>query len=277
MSRVKSNKGSAGIDGLQVAALEDYWKLYGAKICQVLLSGDYIPRPVRPKTIPKPGGGERLLGIPTVVDRLVQTMLVIVLEPLFEPYFSDSSYGFRPGRSQHMAVSKAKGYVSSGLEWVVDIDLEKFFDRVNHDVLMARIARHVADKRVLKLLRRFLSAGAMVDGVVIKTEEGTPQGGPLSPLLSNIVLDDLDKELERRGHRFVRFADDCNIYVGSESSAIRVMDSTTRFLEVKLRLKVNRSKSAAALTSERGFPGFHFGRKEWESVSSDLGQSDDSL
>ena len=256
ISHVKKNKGAPGIDGKTVDELDELWSAHGARICQVLVAGDYIPRPVRQKLIPKPDGGERMLGIPTVLDRLVQTMLVLVLEPLFEPHFSDSSYGFRPGRSQYMAVAKAKEYVVSGLEWVADIDLEKFFDRVNHDVLMSRVSRRVTDKRVLKLLRRFLTCGMMINGVAIETEEGTPQGGPLSPLLSNVMLDDLDKELERRGHRFVRFADDCNIYTGSEFAARRVLESVTRFLEVKLRLKVNRDKSAAALTSERRFLGF---------------------
>jgi group II intron reverse transcriptase/maturase len=184
-------------------------------------------------------------------------MLRSVLEPILDPEFSDSSYGFRPGRSAHDAVRKAGEYVASGLVWVVDIDLERFFDRVNHDVLMSRLARKVDDKRVLKLVRRFLSAGAMEGGVVVRTLEGTPQGGPLSPLLSNLLLDDLDKDLERRGHRFVRYADDCNVYVRSQGAAERVLASVTSFLEVKLRLKVNRVKSAAAPSSERRFPGFH--------------------
>lgn len=256
MARVKANRGAPGIDGMTVDELDAFWVAHGERICQVLREGAYVPRPVRRVTIPKPGGGERLLGIPTVVDRLVQQMLLTVLEPLFEPHFSDSSFGFRPGRSQHGAVLRSKEFVASGLDWVADIDLEKFFDRVNHDVLMSRLARRVTDKRMLKLLRRFLNVGAMVDGVVIETQEGTPQGGPLSPLLANVLLDDLDKELERRGHRFVRYADDCNIYVGSEEAAKRVLETTSRFVEVKLRLRVNRAKSAAARSSERRFLGF---------------------
>jgi len=197
-----------------------------------------------------------LLGIPTVVDRVVQQMLLTVLEPIFEPLLSDSSYGFRPGRSPHDAVLKAQEYVFLGLEWVVDVDLEKFFDKVNHDVLMSRLARHIADKHMLRLLRRFLNSGVLTSGVVVETEEGTPQGGPLSPLLANVLLDDLDKELERRNHRFVRFADDCNIYVRSEAAAQRVLESVTKYLEVKLRLRVNRAKSAVARTPERRFLGF---------------------
>lgn len=256
ISRVKRNGGAAGVDGMSVHELSSFWRLHGEKICRVLVSGDYVPRPVRRVTIPKPGGGERMLGIPTVVDRVVQQMLLIVLEPRFEALFSDSSYGFRPNRSAHDAVMQARAYVASGLEWVVDIDLERFFDRVNHDVLMSRLALRISDKRVLKLIRRFLSSGVMMDGVVTDTEEGTPQGGPLSPLLANVLLDDFDKELERRGLHFVRYADDCNIYVGSERSAARVLETATNFLEVQLRLKVNRVKSASAPVSERRFLGF---------------------
>jgi RNA-directed DNA polymerase len=206
--------------------------------------------------IPKPGGGERELGIPTVVDRVVQQMLLIALEPRFESLFSDSSYGFRPNRCAHDAVMKAKEHVASGLVWAVDIDLERFFDRVNHDILMSRLALRISDRRVLKLIRRFLTSGVMLDGVVADTEEGTPQGGPLSPLLANVLLDDFDKELERRGVRFVRYADDCNIYVGSKRAAARVLETASNFLEVKLRLRVNRAKSAAAPVSERQFLGF---------------------
>lgn len=257
LSRVKTNGGSPGPDGMTVLELDAFWSAHGGRICEVLLAGDYVPRPVLRKRIPKPDGGERLLGIPSVVDRVVQEMLRQVLEPLLDPEFSDSSYGFRPGRSAHDAVSRAGEYVASGLEWVVDIDLERFFDRVNHDVLMSRLARRITDPRVLKLVRRFLNAGVMEDGVVFRTLEGTPQGGPLSPLLSNLLLDDLDKELERRGHRFVRYADDCNIYVRTQTSAERVLASVTLYLEEKLRLKVNRAKSAAALSSERRFPGFY--------------------
>jgi len=256
ISRVKSNGGAPGIDGMTANDLVPFWRVHGEKICGVLVSGDYVPRPVKRVTIPKPGGGERELGIPTVVDRVVQQMLLIVLEPRFEALFSDSSYGFRPNRSAHDAVMKAKEYVVSGLAWVVDLDLERFFDRVNHDVLMSRLARRISDKRVLKLIRRFLNSGVMVNGVVMDSEEGTPQGGPLSPLLANVLLDDFDKELERRGLHFVRYADDCNIYVGSKVAAVRVLGSATHFLEVKLRLRVNRVKSAFAPVSERRFLGF---------------------
>jgi RNA-directed DNA polymerase len=256
ISRVKSNGGSPGVDGMTVHDLVGFWVTHGEKIVSVLVSGDYVPRPVRRVSIPKPGGGERELGIPTVVDRVVQQMLLIALEPRFEALFSDSSYGFRPNRCAHDAVMRAKGYVASGLDWVVDIDLERFFDRVNHDVLMSRLARRISDKRVLKLIRRFLNSGVMLCGVVMDTEEGTPQGGPLSPLLANVLLDDFDKELERRGLRFVRYADDCNIYVGSKRSAARVLETATNFLEVKLRLRVNRVKSAFAPVSERRFLGF---------------------
>jgi RNA-directed DNA polymerase len=257
LRRVRANKGSPGIDGMTVLELESAWASRGPRICEVLLAGDYVPRPVKRVTIPKPDGGERELGIPTVLDRLVQQMLRLVLEPLLDPGFSDSSYGFRPGRRVHDAVSKAKDYVAQGYAWVVDIDLERFFDRVNHDALMARLARKVSDKRVLKLVRRFLNSGVLLDGVVVRTHEGTPQGGPLSPLLSNLMLDDLDKELESRGHRFVRYADDCNIYVRSQGSAERVLASVTEYLVVKLRLRVNALKSAAAPSSERRFPGFY--------------------
>lgn len=257
ISRVKKNRGAPGPDGMTVEGLESWWSLHGARVCQVLALGEYVPRPVRRVRIPKAGGGERELGIPCVVDRVVQQMLLIVLEPLFEPYFSGSSYGFRPGRSAHQAVAKAKEYVEEGLEWVADIDLERFFDRVNHDVLMSRLARKVSDKRVLKLVRRFLNAGAMDGGVLVRLDEGTPQGGPLSPLLANVLLDDLDKELERRGYRFVRYADDFGIYVRSERAALRALETVTRFLEVKLRLKVSRVKSAAAPSSERRFPGVY--------------------
>jgi group II intron reverse transcriptase/maturase len=207
------------------------------------------------KVIRKPGGGERLLGIPTAMDRLVQQAILQVLEPILDPLFSDHSYGFRRGRSAHQAVLRAKGYVAEGYDWVVDVDLEKFFDRVNHDVLMNRLAWRIRDKRLLRQVRAFLNSGIMADGVKVRSEEGTPQGGPLSPLLSNLLLTDLDRELESRGLRFVRYADDCNVYVRSERAGLRVMASMERFLEVKLRLKVNRAKSAVGRPSERRFPG----------------------
>lgn len=255
IARVKANKGAPGIDGMTVEELEAHWSAHGERICQVLLAGDYIPRPVKRVTIPKPGGGERLLGIPVVQDRVVQQMLLIALTPVYEPLFSDSSFGFRPGRSPHDAVRRAQEISGQGLNWVVDIDLEKFFDRVNHDVLMSRLARRIADKRVLKLLRRFLNSGVMLSGVVIRSVEGTPQGGPLSPLLANVMLHVLDEELERQGLQFVRYADDCNIYVATRAQGVQVMETVTHFLEVKLRLKVNASKSAVALARERPFPG----------------------
>ena len=263
ISRVKRNRGSAGLDGMTVDDLDEFWLQHGERICQVLLAGDYVPRPVRRVVIPKPGGGERLLGIPTVVDRVVQQMLQIVLEPIFEPHFSDSSYGFRPARSCHDAIRSAQSIVETGRPWVVDIDLEKFFDTVNHDVLMSRLARRISDKRVLKLVRRFLSSGVMENGVVVQSQDGTPQGGPLSPLLANVLLDDLDKFMESRGFRFARYADDCNIYVSSQRVGERVMATVTRFLEVKLRLRVNVAKSAVAPIAERRFLGFHPERGPW--------------
>ena len=257
LHRVESNKGAAGVDGMTVADLRAYLKERWPEIKERLLSGSYEPKPVRRVEIPKPDGkGVRKLGIPTVVDRLIQQALHQVLNPIFDPSFSGSSYGFRPGRSAHNAVMQAREYVREGRRWVVDLDLEKFFDRVNHDILMARVARKVKDKRVLMLIRKYLQAGVMEEGITVASLEGTPQGGPLSPLLSNIMLDDLDKELERRGHQFCRYADDCNVYVQSRHAGERVMASLTRFLEQKLRLKVNREKSAVGRPWERKFLGY---------------------
>ena len=246
--RVLQNGGAPGVDGQTV---EDLWDLaldQWEAIREQLLSGTYKPQPVRKVEIPKPGGGKRMLGIPTVLDRLIQQALLQVLSPLYDPTFSDASYGFRPGRSAHQALDRAKEHAAAGYRWVVDMDLEKFFDRVNHDVLMSRMARRVKDKRILKLIRVFLQAGIMEGGVTSPRSEGTPQGGPISPLLSNILLDDLDKELERRGHRFVRYADDCNIYVRSQRAGERVLDSMESFLQKRLRLVVNRAKSSVGQT-----------------------------
>jgi RNA-directed DNA polymerase len=236
---------------MTVAELGPWLEAHGEELIASLLDGNYEPEPVRGVEIPKPGGGVRQLGIPTVVCRFVQQAILQVLDPLLDPTFSESSYGFRPGPSAHQALRKASEYVAEGRTTVVDVDLEKFFDRVNHDVLMGRLARRIADKRLLRIIRRLLEAGIMRDGVVIERYEGTPQGGPLSPLLANLLLDELDKELERRGHCFCRYADDCNIYVRSQAAGERVMASVTRFLEKRLRLRVNRTKSAVAHVSER--------------------------
>jgi RNA-directed DNA polymerase len=254
--RVKANKGAAGVDGMTVHDLYDWLAEHKEELIASLLDGTYRPQPVRGAQIRKAGGGVRQLGIPTVVDRLVQQAILQVLEPLLDPTFSESSYGFRPGRNAHQALRKGAEYVKAGRGIVVDIDLEKFFDRVNHDILMARLARRVADKHLLRLIRRFLEAGMMQDGVCIERHEGTPQGGPLSPLLANLLLDDLDRELERRGHCFCRYADDCNIYVRSQAAGERVMSSITAFLERRLRLRVNREKSAAAPVVGRKFLGY---------------------
>lgn len=254
--RVRSNKGKPGVDGMTVDELADWLRENSATLTASLLEGTYRPQPVRGVQIPKPGGGQRQLGIPTVVDRLVQQMVLQVLEPILDPTFSNSSYGFRPGRSPHMALEQARQYVNrEGRKYVVDLDLEKFFDRVNHDILMSRIARRIGDKRLLLIIRRFLQAGLMQDGVCVAREDGTPQGGPLSPLLANLLLDDLDQLLESRGHRFCRYADDCNIYVRSLAAGQRVMESVTGFLEGKLKLRVNREKSAVAPVGERKFLG----------------------
>jgi len=258
LKRVKSNKGSPGIDGMTVGELPDYLKQHWPAIRGQLLSGTYQPQPVRRVEIPKPDEGVRQLGIPTVLDRFVQQAVMQVLQSKWDETFSAHSHGFRPRRSAHQAVAKAQQYVRAGRRWVVDLDLEKFFDRVNHDRLMSAIARRVTDKRMLKLIRGFLQAGVMEDGLVSPVDEGTPQGGPLSPLLSNLVLDELDRELERRQHRFVRYADDCNIYVASERAGKRVMQSVTSFLRWRLQLKVNEAKSAVARVQQRKFLGFSF-------------------
>jgi RNA-directed DNA polymerase len=258
LKRVKANKGSPGIDGMTVKELPEYLKENWPAIRERMLSGTYKPQPVRRVEIPKPDGGKRKLGIPSVLDRFIQQAMMQVLQGHWDGTFSEHSYGFRPKRSAHQAVTKAQGYIAEGYQWVVDIDLEKFFDRVNQDKLMGQIAKRIADKRVVKLIRAFLNAGVMENGLVSPTDEGTPQGGPLSPLLSNIVLDDLDRELERRGHRFVRYADDCNIYVRSERAGKRVMESISEFITKKLKLKVNEGKSAVARPVERKFLGFSF-------------------
>jgi RNA-directed DNA polymerase len=254
--QVKRNAGAPGIDGMSVEELEPYLREEWQGIKEALLGERYEPQPVKQVEIPKPGGGVRRLGIPTVVDRLIQQALHQVMSRVFEPGFSESSYGFRPGRSAHDAVLKAREYVAGGKRWVVDMDLEKFFDRVNHDVLMARVARRVKDKRVLRLVRRYLEAGVMDAGLVSPTTEGTPQGGPLSPLLSNILLDELDKELERRGHAFCRYADDANVYVESKRAGERVMQTLERFVSKRLRLRVNRDKSAVDRPWKRKFLGY---------------------
>lgn len=255
-ARVTANKGSPGIDGMPVGQLGGWIKRHRQAFIASLLDGSYEPKPVRGVQIPKPGGkGMRQLGIPTVVDRLVQQAMLQVLEPILDPAFSASSYGFRPGKSAHDALAAAKEYVAEGRVIVVDIDLEKFFDKVNHDVLMARLGRWVGDKRMLRVIGRFLRAGLMQNGVCVSRQEGTPQGGPLSPLLANLLPDDLDKELEKRGHKFCRYADDCNIYVQSKAAGERVLSGVTNFLEQKLKLRVNRDKSAVAFITERKFLG----------------------
>ena len=254
--KVRANRGAPGPDGMTVGELGQWLAVHAEALRRELLEGRYLPQPVRGVAIPKPGGGERTLGIPNVLDRLVQQALLQRLEPIFDPAFSESSFGFRPGRSAHDALRQGQQHVEEGREFVVDLDLEKFFDRVNHDVLMSRVARRVDDKRVLGLIRRFLNAGMMAQGVCVRREEGTPQGGPLSPLLANILLDDLDKELERRGHHFCRYADDVNIYVASLKAGERVMASVTGFLEKRLKLRVNRAKSAVDHVRHRKFLGF---------------------
>jgi len=254
--RVVENKGAAGVDALTVTELKDHLKRHWLTIRARLLAGAYQPQPVRRVDIPKPQGGVRTLGIPTVVDRLIQQALHQVLQPIFESTFAEGSFGFRPGRNAHQALRQARQYVAQGKRWVVDMDLEKFFDRVNHDLLMGKLATRIEDARVLKLIRRYLEAGMMADGLVQPRREGTPQGGPLSPLLSNILLTELDRELERRGHAFCRYADDCNIYVASERAGARLMASLTGFLGERLKLKVNEAKSAVARPWQRTFLGY---------------------
>lgn len=247
--RVVANKGAPGIDEMTTGDLKLWIQENKTTLIKQLLEGTYAPQPVRKVEIPKAGGGQRQLGIPTVIDRLVQQALLQILNPIIDPQLSDSSYGFRPGRSAHQALVKAKEYAAEGREYVVDIDIEKFFDNVNHDILMARLARKIQDKRMLRIIRKFLQAGIMSNGVCMDRDQGTPQGGPLSPLLANLLLDDLDKELERRGHKFSRYADDCNIYVQSVKAGERVMESVTTFLIKRLRLKINKEKSGVAPSS----------------------------
>src|SRR5712672_2805089 len=256
--RVRQNKGGPGVDGMTIDDAKDYLREHWPSIRSQLLAGTYQPQPVKRVEIPKPDGGVRKLGVPCVVDRLIQQAVLQVLQERWDPTFSEHSYGFRPGRSAHQAVAQAQRYIAEGYNWVIDLDLEKFFDRVNHDKLMAQIANRVEDKRLLKLIRAFLNAGVMENGLISPSVEGTPQGGPLSPLLSNLVLDTLDRELEDRGHRFVRYADDCNIYVRSERAGHRVMTSIKRFITQQLKLKVNEAKSAVAQPQERKFLGFSF-------------------
>jgi len=257
LKRVKKNGGSPGIDGMTVKALPDWLREHWPRVREELLAGTYQPQPIRRAIIPKRGGGERELGIPTVLDRLIQQALLQVLQPQFDPTFSEHSHGFRPGRRAHDAVGEARRYIQEGKRWVVDVDLEKFFDRVHHDVLMGRLARRIADRQVLRLIRRYLDVGVMTNGVVVERYEGTPQGGPLSPLLANVLLDEVDKELERRGHAFVRYADDVRVFVGSKKAGERVMRSLVRLFG-KLRLRVNASKSAVDRAWNRPFLGFAF-------------------
>jgi len=257
LKRVKQNKGSAGVDGMTTDELPSYLRDNWPTLREQLLAGEYQPAPVRRHEIPKSGGGMRELGIPTVLDRFIQQALLQVLQPIFDPTFSQHSYGFRPGRSAHEAIREAQRYVQEGRRIVVDVDLEKFFDRVNHDVLMGRLAKKIDDRRVLGLIRRYLNAGVLANGLTTERHEGTPQGGPLSPLLANVLLDEVDKELERRGHAFVRYADDCNVYVRSQCAGARVM-GLLRGLYARLRLRVNETKSAVASVFSRKFLGYSF-------------------
>jgi len=258
LKRVRSNRGSPGVDGMTVDELPGYLREHWPTLRDQLLSGAYVPQAVKRVEIPKPGGGVRRLGVPSALDRFIQQAVLQVLQPSWDSTFSEHSYGFRPGRSAHQAVAQAQTYIADGRGFVVDLDLEKFFDRVNHDMLMGRVSKRVKDKRLLKLIRAFLNAGVMEDGLAGPTEEGVPQGGPLSPLLSNLMLDDLDRELERRGHRFVRYGDDCNVYVRTERAGQRVMESLRHFVTNKLKLQVNEAKSAVARPQERKFLGFRF-------------------
>jgi len=262
LEAVKRNRGAAGIDGMKTTELENHLQAHWERIRAKLLEGTYVPSPVRRVEIPKPNGGRRMLGIPTVQDRLIQQMMLQVLTAIFDPMFSEHSYGFRPGRSAQDAVRAAQQYAQGGKDWVVDFDIAKFFDQVNHDILMGRIAQVVRDKRVLHLIGKFLRRGAMVDGLVEASVEGAPQGGPLSPMLANIYLDALDKELERRGHTFCRYADDCNIYVGSQAAAERTLTSIEGWIEKHLRLKMNAAKSGTGRVWERKFLGFRLDREK---------------
>lgn len=258
--KVKANKGAPGVDKITVDAVAVHIRDHKEELISSLLDGSYEPNLVRGVQIPKPDGSKRQLGIPTVLDRIVQQAILQIMEPIFEPKFSESSYGFRPGRSALMALTKAREYVNGGAVYVVDIDLEKFFDRVNHDILMSRLTRHIGDKRLLRIIRRYLEAGLLQDGICMSRDLGVPQGGPLSPLCSNIMLDELDKELEKRGHKFCRYADDCNIYVRSRKAGTRILTSISNFLSGKLKLKVNEMKSAVAYVYERKFLGYSFRR-----------------
>jgi RNA-directed DNA polymerase len=257
LERVKRNKGSAGVDGMTVAELPAFLRTHWPRLRRELLDGTYRPQPVRRHAIPKPGGGERELGIPTVLDRFLQQALLQVLQPLIDPSFSNASYGFRPGRRAHDAIQQAQRYVDDGYRIVVDVDLEKFFDRVNHDILMDRLSRRIADPRILWLIRRYLDAGVMVNGVRCERQDGTPQGGPLSPLLANVLLDEVDRALEQRGHRFVRYADDCNVYVRSQRAGERVLQWLRRSY-ARLKLTINEAKSAVAPVRGRAFLGYTF-------------------
>ena len=258
MYRVIRNKGSYGIDGMKTDELREHVKKTWATVKTKLLEGKYNPSPVRRVEIPKPDGGVRSLGIPTVQDRMIQQAIAQVLSKLYEPTFSESSFGFRPNRGAKNAIKQSETYINQGYKWVIDMDLEKFFDKVNHNILMGKLEKKIKDKRLLKLIRKYLESGVLINGIKVSSEEGTPQGGPLSPLLANIMLDDVDKELEKRGHKFCRYADDCNIYVKSKRAGLRVMDSITRIIENELKLIVNKDKSAVDIVSKRKFLGFSF-------------------